>query len=91
AGYGGGEIYSGGGSNKYIIPGKMTSPLTIYLEEDSDKNEIILPENNLEQINLTGTYLHLKDGENIQLKRNVSGENVGAEWIRIYTNGDASN
>ncbi|EET4511095.1 cysteine protease domain, YopT-type [Escherichia coli] len=86
AGYGGGEIYSGGGSNKYIIPGKMTSPLTIYLEEDSDKNEIILLENNLEQINLTGTYLHLKDGENIQLKRNVSGENVGAEWIRIYTN-----
>lgn len=87
AGYGGGEIYSGGGNNKYIIPGELRTPVKIYLEEHSERNEIILSENNLEQISLSERHLEMKNGEYIQLKTMInSGRNDGIESIKIYTN-----
>ncbi|EFC0207889.1 DUF3491 domain-containing protein, partial [Escherichia coli] len=86
-GYGGGEIYSGSGSNKYIIPRGLTVPLTIYLDEESERNEIILSENYLAQVTLSGTSLELDNGENIWIKGSACSEScIDTERVRIYTN-----
>ncbi|HDU1553535.1 TPA: DUF3491 domain-containing protein [Klebsiella pneumoniae] len=86
-GHGGGEIYSGGGNNRYIIPGKLTSPLSIHLDDDSARHEIILPENDLSHIRADGIHLRMSNGEDITVQEvSPNREHSTSEWLKVYTN-----
>ncbi|MGS8515506.1 DUF3491 domain-containing protein (plasmid) [Escherichia coli] len=85
-GYGGGEIHAGGGNNKFIIPGNLKSELILYINTESGRNEIILPETLLSQIRPAGTSLLLSHGENIMIRstQRKSGLYPGG-ILHIYT------
>ncbi|HAY0237657.1 TPA: DUF3491 domain-containing protein [Escherichia coli] len=85
---GGGIIISGGGHNRYIVPGDLKNQLTLRLSNNSISHEILLPETTLAELKPADSDLSLiyRHGKDISIQmENETLQNRFCENFRVYT------